>query len=217
LSKGVNLAFFGATPDLRPARLQPSPLGADREEVAYRDPVQDPLSKIDANASTANTWAQPPLNKPASQIVGNTYGGFGINASMVVATPTAWPFVGTGLTAGSQLQHVVLGDYDNYEPGKNSPANVEILAHSPVHTSYGHQGTADMTYYTDPVSNAGVFATGSIGWIPSLSPCPATVAPAECPAAPVATITSNVLRLFGAGPAGATEPSIANWQRFRSS
>ncbi len=216
LAQGVNLAFLGATPDLRPARLQASPLGPDREEVAYRDPLQDPLTRSDPQAATANTWAQPPLNKPASQVVGDTYGGYGINAALVVTTPTAWAFAGTGLGAGAQLQHVILGDYDNYQPGKDSPANVEILAHSPVHTSYGHHGTADMTYYTDPVSHAGVFATGTIGWIPSLLPCPPTTNPTDCPAEPVATITTNVLHLFGTGPAGTTQPSTPNWKEYHS-
>jgi hypothetical protein len=216
LGKGVNLAFFGATPDLRPARLQPSPLGADREEVAYRDPRQDPFSKTDPQAATANTWAQRPLNQPASQIVGDTYAGSGTSAALVVTDPGAWPFLGMGLRAGAQLQNVVLGAYDNYRPGKDSPANVEILAHSPVRTASGHRAMADTTYYSDPAGGAGVFASGSIGWIPSLVPCPPTVAASECPAVPVATITGNVLRLFGTGPAGAAQPSVANWRLYHT-
>jgi hypothetical protein len=170
------------------------------------------LSRTDPQESTPNTWDQAPLGKPASQVVGDTYGGYGINAALVVAKPVAWPFAGTSLAAGSQLPHVVLGDYDNYLPGRDSPANVQILAHSPLVTSYGHSGSADMTYYTVADGNAGVFATGSIGWIPSLAPCAATVA--VCPAADVATITGNVLRLFGTGPAGLAEPSIPNWRNY---
>ena len=40
---GVNLIFFGASAILRKVRLQPSPLGPDRQVVNYRDPEQDPL------------------------------------------------------------------------------------------------------------------------------------------------------------------------------
>jgi UDP-N-acetylglucosamine:LPS N-acetylglucosamine transferase len=216
LGKGVNLAFFGATPDLRPARLQPSPLGADREEVAYRDPRQDPFSKTDPKAATANTWAQRPLNEPASQIVGDTYAGSGTSAPLVVTDPGAWPFSGMGLRAGTQVHDVVLGAYDSYRPGKDSPANVEILAHSPVRSTHGHRAMADTTYYSDPAGGAGVFASGSIGWIPSLVACPPSVATFECPAVPVATITGNVLRLFGAGPAGVAHPSVANWRLYHT-
>jgi hypothetical protein len=118
LQHGVNLAFLGATPDLRPARLQASPLGPDREEVAYRDAREDPFSRTDPEESTPNTWDQAPLSKPASLIVGDTYGGYGINASLVVAKPAAWPLAGTSLAPGSQLPHVVLGDYDKRaDPG----------------------------------------------------------------------------------------------------
>jgi hypothetical protein len=61
-----------------------------------------------------------------------------------------------------------------------------------------------MTYYTDRASGAGVIATGTIGWIPSLAT-----------SQKVTLITENILRLFGAGPGASTQPSVANWSRFR--
>jgi hypothetical protein len=209
---GVNLMFLGATPGLRPARLQDSPLGANREMVAYRDPVADPIYQSDPQLATANTWNQSPLDAPPSEIVGNTYGGYGIDDPMVITNPTAWPFTGTGVTLGTQLPHVISGDYDHYLAGQPGPSDVEILAQSPVVTDYGHHDYSDMIYYSEP-GGAGVFSTGSIGWTPSLSPCAA--ADPSCPAKIVRAITSNVLRLFGQGPAGRTQPSVPNTSSYQ--
>jgi hypothetical protein len=35
-----------------------------------------------------------------------------------------------------------------------------------------------------------------------------------CPASTISAITGNLLRWFGSGPAGSTQPSISNWQTF---
>ena len=43
--KGVNVVFFGAAAVLRHVRLQPSPLGPDREEVDYRDADRGPAQR----------------------------------------------------------------------------------------------------------------------------------------------------------------------------
>jgi hypothetical protein len=208
-SDGVNVMFLGATPALRPARLVASPLGSDREMVAYRDAYADPIERTDPALATANEWANPPLDKPSSEIVGQTYGGYGINAAMVIADPQAWPFAHTGVTVGTELPHVILGDYDHYVAGEPGPTDVQILAHSPVTTSYGHRDYADMIYYTNARSGAGVFSTGTIGWVGYLNACGPGV---PCPT--IQAITANVLRLFGQGPSGRTEPSVANARQF---
>lgn len=209
---GVNVVFLGATPGLRPARLQDSPLGADREMVAYRDPVADPIYQTDPQLATANTWSQPPLDASPSEIVGNTYGGYGIDDPMVITNPTAWPFEGTGVTSGTHLPHVIAGDYDHYLAGQAGPTDVEILAQSPVVTDYGHHDYSDMIYYS-VASGAGVFSTGSIGWTPSLTPCGAS--DPSCPSATVRAITANVLRVFGQGPAGLKHPSVPNTSSYQ--
>ena len=60
-SKGVNFAFFGAATLVRHARLQPSPLGLDREEVDYRDSAEDPLNNAQNPWQvTGNTWSSSP-------------------------------------------------------------------------------------------------------------------------------------------------------------
>jgi hypothetical protein len=57
-----------------------------------------------------------------------------------------------------------------------------------------------------------VFASGSIWWLTKLTP--------PGPGSPfnpiVSTITENVLRAFGAGPAGQTHPSQPNTRAFHA-
>lgn len=191
---GVNLAFLGATPGLRPARMQASPLGPDRQEVAYRDAAADPIYATQPQLATANEWSNPPLDKPNYDIVGEPYGGYDINAPMIVTDPTAWVFAGTGSVAGTQLPGVIGGDYDHATPGEGPPG-VQVFTSSPVTTGYGHTDTATMSYYTAP-SGGGVIATGTIAWVGFLD-CPTGVA-----CTTVQGVTGNVFRVFGTGPAG---------------
>jgi hypothetical protein len=205
IDHGVNAIFFGASPILRHVRLQPSPLGVDRQMIDYRDPLSDPIYATDPTDATGNTWAQPPADAAPSSITGNSYGGYGINAPLVITDAAAWPFRGTGLSNGSSLAHVVRSDFDHVLPGQPGPRNVQILTSSPVTTPYGVHAHANMTYYTNPTSHAGVIATGTNAWIASLPACPPTAN--QCPASSIQTITSNLLTLFGHGPAGRTQPS----------
>jgi len=211
-SDGVNVVYFGASPVLRHARLQPSPLGPDREEVDYRDPTADPIYATDPRDATGNTWAQPPANDPPSEVVGDTYQGYGLDDPMLVTDASVWPFAGSGATDGMQLAGVEAGDYDAYDTTQEGPPNVEILSHSPVRPQVGHILDADMTYYTWAHGGGGVLATGTIGWIPALSACPG--ATSACPGQIVQAVTGNILRRFGQGPAGKYHPSVANWQRY---
>jgi len=220
LSDGVNVAFFGAAAVLRHARLQSSPLGADREEVDYRNDAEDPLNgKGDPMEVTGNTWSSPPANWPESGFTGEIYSGYlepGFLASFVVEDPSAWIFKGTGLKAASSLPGVVESDIDHVDPSQPIPSDVEVLGHSPVSIkeAYTNQGSwsgytySDMTYYTDQRSNAGVFDSGTVNWINALTTCPASVG--QCSAQVLGEITGNLLWLFGQGPAGRLEPSVSN-------
>ncbi len=89
------------------------------------------------------------------------------------------------------------------------PANIQVLGHSPVPltSAYTNQGEwggntySDMSYYTAPSRGAGVWDSGTVNWISALGT-----------AQPLATITANLLWLFGQGPAGARIPSVPNWR-----
>lgn len=211
LHHGVNLAFFGASPVLRKVRLQASPLGPNREMVNYRDPTADPELHVDPTQVTQNQWSGPPANWDPSELVGNSYLGYTIDASLVVTDPSSWFYKGTGFTEGTQLPNVVHSDMNGYTPTRINPPDVQILAHSPATPGVGHGHFADTTYYTTTSSHGGVFSSGSNGWIPEMSCPPATPA---CPARGLDVLTANLLRLFGSGPAGVTQPSVANWQQY---
>src|ERR1019366_3063181 len=101
-------------------------------------------------------------------------------------------------------------------PSRGEPANVQVLAHSPIPTSEGtFSGTtwnglsySDMVYFTNPTSHAGTIDTGNNVWIGDLNRC--TSAQANCAAPALITITNNILHVFGQGPAGLIEPAMTN-------
>ena len=110
------------------------------------------------------------------------------------------------------------GDLDEFDPGDH-PADLEILAHSPVSLSGAVSETgasqgfiySDMTYWTDATSRAGIFDSGATSWIGSLTPCRRGTR--DCPATITRRITGNLFALFGRGPAGRFRPSVPNWRQ----
>jgi hypothetical protein len=222
-AKGVNMAFFGAATLVRHARLQPSPLGLDREEVDYRDSSEDPLDRGgDPWEVTGNTWSTPPTNWDAESFLGQLYSGYMepnvSNAPMKVFDADSWLFRGTGLTNGEEIPSVINSDIEHLDPGGPMPRNLQVFAHSPIPLAeaYTNQGEwngytySDVTYYTESGSGAGIFDSGDNVWVATLQPC-SDSAP-KCPALMMRQLTANVLRLFGQGPAGRWQPSRANWQ-----
>jgi hypothetical protein len=158
---------------------------------------------------------------PGAAVVGEAYNGAlnqGVRAPLAVADPNAWIFAGTGLSGGSVVPGVVGSDVDSLEPGPAVPDSVQVLAHSTLVAGQAQPMTrngavfySDMTYYTDPASKAGVWDSGTSDWIPSLVDCGGS---SPCPAGPVGSMTGNLLKLFGSGPAGRTQPSQPNWRNF---
>jgi hypothetical protein len=204
--RGVNLMFLGANAIYRHIRFEPSPLGPDRHQVDYKDAKEDPLNGKDNADTTPAAWRYPPNSNPESVIIGNYYQCNPVVADMVVTEPSSWIFAGTGVTAGQHLSGVVGTEYDHYDPKAPGPRNVDVAARSPL-MCQGHADYADMTYYSAP-SGAGVFASGTLLWIPKLDPSCAM----PCPGRVVTRVTENLLAAFGGGPAGTSHPSTANWQ-----
>jgi hypothetical protein len=222
-SQGVNIAFLGAAAIVRHARLQASPLGPDQEEVDYRDSTEDPLNGVGSSTEvTGNTWASPPTDIQTQGLVGEIYAGYtdpgAPTLPFEVEDASAWIFKGTGLDNGSVIPDVVSSDIDHIDPSSLMPSDLEVLGHSPLPLKYVYtgQGTwgsdtySDMTYYTEPTSAAGIFDSGDVNWIDTLTPC--TTGQSQCPAPLTQQITGNLLWLFGQGPAGYIQPSVANWQ-----
>jgi hypothetical protein len=212
ITHGVNVGFFGASPVLRKVRLQPSPLGADRQVVNYRDAAADPDYGDDGDDDaqvSQNDWTQPPARLAPSLLVGASYIGFnnGAPVPLVVTDPASWLYAGTGLTDGAQVPGMLRTDFQEYLPGEPGPSDVEIQAHSPVTVQGRGSAYADTSYYTVR-SGAGVWQSGTNSWIAAIGSC---VLARPCPSSLVQTMTLNVLRVLGSGPLGRDHPSRENW------
>lgn len=222
---GVNMIFFAASAVLRHVRLASSTLGADRQVIDYRNSTEDPLNgKGNPLEVTGNTWSSPPSSWSETAFVGATYAGYlapgATPLKMVIVDAASWLFHGSGLHNGSAVPSMLASDFDQFELVQPHPTNVEIFAHSPMNSPMLQTNSpggavsafADMTYYTDPASHAGIFDAGTNNWIPKLGPC----AGPHCYRRTIAKITGNLFKLFGEGPAGRYRPSVANSRRFYS-
>lgn len=220
-ANGLNAVFFGAAAMVRHVRLEPSIMGLNRQEVDFRNSGEDPLfaKGTDPNNVTGNTWESPPASwSPLSQI-GVQYSGYlspNVFVPMVISDASSWVFKNTTLTNGSALANVIASDIDHVIASSAEPANVQVLAHSPIPTSAGtFSGTtwngssySDMVYFTNPTSHAGTIDTGNNVWIGDLNRC--TSAQTGCAAPALIQITNNILHVFGQGPAGLIEPATSN-------
>jgi hypothetical protein len=220
VAAGVNIVYFGAAAMVRHVRLEPSPLGPDREEVDYRDGAEDPLNGVGSPMQvTGNTWASPPSDWPPTSQIANNYSGYlapGVTVPMVITDASSWVFRDTGLQDGSSLPGVIGSDFDHVIDSSLEPPDLQILAHSPIPlddatvsgASWDGVSYSDMVYFTDPESQAGVIDTGNNIWIGDLRPCEPGAT--SCASPILRRITTNILWLFGQGPAGQLEPSVSN-------
>jgi hypothetical protein len=223
-NQGTNIVFFAASPVLRHVRTQPSPLGADRELVDYRDSADDPLDgKGNRLQVTGNEWSSPPSSWPEYDFVGDTYAGFlepGLHVGFRVADASAWVFDGTGLHNGEVIPSLIASDVDKFDRGYGQPADDQIFGHSPIPPGLGQTSIgafySDMTYYTNAATGAGVLDTGTNNWIPALDDDSGCHPGGVCEASMVQRITANIFKLFGQGPAARTQPSVPNWRQVTS-
>jgi len=209
---GINLAFFGANAVYRHIRLEPNHEGLlFRQMVNYRTADDDPMTSQDPLQSTVQ-WRNDPLNKPESALIGIQYFAAGVKTAMKLVNTDNWVFAGVDLSSGTSLKNLVAIEADGLGHSNQEPDNLEVLASSPVkykNARYNHA----MTYYSAD-SGAGIFATGTIGWIHALD---TTTWGNETVSEVVRGITLNVLQAFATGPAGVAHPSVSNASRYRSS
>lgn len=211
-TRGINLAFFGANAVYRHVRLEPDDEGLQFRQMAnYREASRDPLA--DGNPALATVqWRNPPLVNPENSLVGVQYFAAGVEEPMVIVDPDAWCFAGVDLGGSRYLRDLVLVEADGLGPKDSEPASLQVLASSPV-TYRGASYRHAMTYYSTS-RGAGVFATGTIGWVLALDgarwgdPRVTSV---------VRGVTANVVRAFATGPAGLVHPSVPNAARYRTS
>ena len=209
---GINLAFFGANAVYRHIRLEPNSENVpNRQLVNYRTADIDPMTAVDPQQATVQ-WRNAPLNQPESALIGVQYFAAGITASMKLVNTDNWVFNDVDLSMGRTMKRLVAIEADGLGPSSSEPSNLEVLASSPVmykDSLYNHA----MTYYSAD-SGAGVFATGTIGWINALD---ITEWGDEAVSTFVRGVTTNVLQAFAAGPTGLEHPSVGNASRYRSS
>ena len=207
---GVNLVNLGANAVYRHVRLEDSPLGRQRRVVAYKVVTEDPLYGVDNDEVTVN-WRDLPLDEPESALLGAMYECYGVDhADMVIVDADAWAFAGSGVADGTHIPGAVDAEYDRVFPDEPTPANIQVLAHSPV-ACHEEPSMADMTYYTAE-SGAGVVDVGSIGWLWTLR-CGKPVSGSWCSPASQA-ITRTILTQAAAGPLGEAHPAEPNAASF---
>jgi hypothetical protein len=209
---GGNLAFLGANAAYRQIRLQTTSIGPNRLQVCYKSAAEDPMALQDPALTTVN-WNQAPVNDPESLMIGSTYQSIEANANMVVTDGSSWFFDGCNLPDGHVLPSLVLGEYDRYVPSLPGPRNLDVLAHSPVP---GQGDWSDLTYFTASAQGGGVLASGSACFVFKLgnsTAMPSNILPRAVPGVTDVLLRAmeNLYGVFGAGPAGATNPSGGNW------
>lgn len=203
---GTNVAFLGANAIYRHIRLSPTPVGPFRLETDYKDGRLDPVLKVNPAEATFQ-WRQGPDPRPESVLTGTFYECNPVQANMVVVDPSAWVFAGTGLAAGAQLPGLIGSEYDRVNLSVPTPRPIQVLTHSPV-TCRGKPSYSDMAYYTVP-SGAGGFNVGTSTWVCVLDDfCGRPLAPGV--QAAVTKITTNLVQVFAAGPAGRAHPARDN-------
>ena len=207
---GVNLGFFGANNVFRRIRLEPSELGEGRHEVNYRSASRDPMAGIDP-AQVTTSFRDAPAANPESSLTGTYYECNPVEDDWVVGDASAWMFEGSGFRDGDVIPDMVGNEYDRVTPGVPTPADIQVLAHSPVDCK-GLQSYADTTWYAAD-SGAGVFSAATFGWEPLMDvPCPDGVLSGQ--ACQLQKVTENLLRAFSEGPAGAAHPPRPNTTEF---
>ncbi len=205
---GINLVFFGANCCFRKIRLEPSASGPHRLQVNYRSAADDPMRSTDP-AEVTVSWREAPSGRPESSLVGNYYEANPVDAAMVVANADNWLFEGSGLRNGDALPHLIGNEYDRVTPEAPTPANIEVLCHSPL-VCKRRKSFSDVTWYS-AASGAGVFATGTFWWVPQLAPDTRGQPPSAAnPAAAIQRVTANLLTAMSTERAGAAHPSTNN-------
>lgn len=204
---GVNVAWLGANDMYWRVRLSSTGLGPDRAVTIYKKLAEIPIADQTAAGATVR-WRDPPINQPEQQLEGVMYDCLGMNAAMVVTDPTSWLWQHASVQSGTKLVGLLYGETDRYFAG-NGP-DVQLMAHSPFACPAHNepQTWADLAYHTDPVTEAGVIAVGTMAWVNRLEP-PMIGYGYSVPAtrAAVQQATANILNLFARGPAGRFAPA----------
>lgn len=206
---GTNLLFFGANQMWWQARLGRTALGANRLVICYKHAL-DPVARTHPQLRTTNfrSLAHP---LPESRVIGVQYGGLDADSPFVVYTPGFFAFAHTGARRGTAYPGLVGQEIDTVNPGRNSPATLEIVGRSPA-TCRKRRCLSESTYYT-VASGAAVWAAGTNGWVNALGADIFGLGVTPSTRTFVRMVTDNLLLDFAGGPAGRIHPAVPNVTR----
>ncbi len=196
----------------RRTRLARTKLGARRLIICYKTSyLQDPMYGKD-NSLVTSDWREPPHPDPESSLTGTLYESNPTLADFVVVSLDAWLFRGTGVREGTRFRGLVGIEYDRVNPDSPVERPIEIMSHSPL-TCRGVSSYSDSAYYTHR-GGAGVFNTGTMRWVRSLSGGHVGFGIDARTQRFTRQVTANVLRAFADGPAAAKYPARDNLQKM---
>jgi hypothetical protein len=174
--------------------------------AGYKSAALDPVKN---DPQTTVKWREAPYPAPENALTGMLYECFPALGPLVVLDPDFAFFAGTGARRGTAYPGLAGTEIDRADPIAGTPANLQVVAHSPVRCGGGKPTYADFTYYTVP-SGAGVVAVGTMLWARALRGSDPKVGLTEASSRFAGAVTDNVLRAMAAGPLGAVYPARGN-------
>ncbi|MGZ0153558.1 N,N-dimethylformamidase beta subunit family domain-containing protein [Kribbella sp. WER1] len=202
---GTNLAFLGANSVFWRVRYGADPHGSNRIMIGYKDASLDPQHNA---PDTTVHWRAAPHPDPENSLTGTLYECAPAKGAYTILDPNFFLFAGAGATLGTAYQGLIGDEADRAYPIAGTPANLQVVAHSPTTCGVKHT-VADSTYYTTP-SGAGVFGSGTIEWVRALEG-PDPDYNVNQPSVDFARkVTLNLLKALAAGPLGLTHPAVGN-------
>jgi hypothetical protein len=198
----TNLAFLGANADYWRVRFD----GAGRLLTCFKSAAEDPVK---GRPDTTAMWRADPHPDPENSLTGMLYEAFPADADLVVHDPDFFLLAGLGLRRGDRVAGLVATEIDRAYPIQGTPANLQVVAHSPVPIAGKPPTHSDLTYYTTS-NGAGVLSVGTMGWCTALrGPSPkhridsASVQFAR-------TVTGRLFTAMAAGPLGHAHAARGN-------
>jgi hypothetical protein len=130
--------------------------------VCYKEASLDPLQNTSPGLTTVQ-WRDTPVNQPENALLGIMFESlydFGNSFPWVVSNASHWIYAGTGLQNGQQIPGLIGYEYDRVWNNGRTPANLQVLATSPVVDYQGVSSTHNASLYVAP-SGAMVFSAGT--------------------------------------------------------
>lgn len=199
---GTNVAFLGGNAVYWRIRFADN----GRTMVGYKSAALDPRKN---SADTTAMWRQAPRARPENSLTGQLYECFPARGAMVITTPSFFLFRGTGVTKGQSLDGLVGTEIDRAYPIKGTPANLQVVAHSPVPCAQKGRTFADFGYYAAP-SGAGVVDVGSMLWVRGMKGTDSKYGITRAGSAFAQVVTRNLFAAMAAGPMGRAHPPVPN-------